>query len=44
MLYFSEANAKIETLGKYLGLDKGEKIYSLDLLSGYTCPGAKDCH
>ena len=44
MLYFSEANAKIETLGKVLGLVKGEKIYSLDLLSGYTCPGAKDCH
>lgn len=44
MLYYSEANAKIETLGKYLGLGKGEKIYSLDLLSGYTCPGAMDCH
>jgi len=43
MLYFSEANAKIETLGKYLGLGKGEKIYSLDLPAGYSCPGARDC-
>lgn len=43
MLYFSEANAKLDTLGKVLDLQKGEKIYSLDLPAGYSCPGAKDC-
>ena len=46
MLKFSPANAKtrrlttIPQLAKYL---KGRKVYSLDLLSGWSCPGAKDC-
>ena len=47
MLKFSKANAKTEALkqvpelGVYL-TDK-RKIYSLDLLSGYSCPFAKKC-
>lgn len=45
MLKFSPANAKLARLqktevSKYL---KGRKVYSLDLLSGRTCPYAKDC-
>lgn len=46
MLRFSPANTKtsklnnIPKLQKYL---KGRKVYSLDLLSGWSCPGAKDC-
>ena len=43
MLYFSAANAKTKVLGKILGLNRGEKIYSLDLPAGHSCPGAKDC-
>lgn len=48
MLKFSVANAKtkrlyqIPALAEYL--DGGRKVYSFDLLSGWTCPGAKDCH
>jgi hypothetical protein len=44
---FSEANSKIKalyavsTLEPWLG--KNRKIYSLDLLSGWSCPFAKDC-
>lgn len=44
MLYFSEANAKLDTLGKVLVLQKGEKIYSLDLPAGWSCPGSHNCH
>lgn len=47
MLKFSPANAKtanlmqVASLQKYL---KGKrKVYSLDLLSGWTCPAASDC-
>jgi len=47
MLKFSNANAKTEALKKVPELarflsDK-RKIYSLDLLSGYSCPFAKAC-
>jgi hypothetical protein len=47
MLKFSAANDKTAKLGKVGSLaqflpDK-RKIYSLDLLAGETCPGAKDC-
>ena len=47
MLKFSKANAKTEALKKVPELarflsDK-RKIYSLDLLSGYSCPFAKAC-
>ncbi len=44
---FSKANAKIEalanhpTLSKYL--DGKRKVYSFDLLSGYSCPFAEKC-
>ena len=47
MLKFSQANAKIEALkqvpelAEYLK-DK-RKVYSLDLLSGYSCPFAEKC-
>ena len=47
MLKFSNANAKTEALkqvpelAEYLK-DK-RKIYSLDLLSGYSCPYAEKC-
>lgn len=47
MLQFSKANTKtkklttIPELKKYLRF--GRKVYSLDLLSGWSCPGAKDC-
>ena len=46
MLKWSKANAKTARLAdgpvaKYL--DGGRKVYSLDLLSGYSCPFAKAC-
>ena len=47
MLKFSNANAKIEALAndpelaQYL-TDK-RKVYSFDLLSGYSCPFAESC-
>jgi hypothetical protein len=47
MLKFSKANAKIEALkevpelAKYL--DGKRKVYSFDLLSGYSCPFAEKC-
>ena len=48
MLKFSEANAKTERLATVEGLKPylggRRKVYSLDLLSGVACPGAKDCH
>ena len=36
---FSKANTKLKKLQK----KTGRKVYSFDLLSGHTCPGAKDC-
>ena len=47
MLKFSKANAKTQALkndselAEYL--TDNRKIYSLDLLSGWSCPHAKDC-
>ena len=46
MVKFSKANAKIEALAKVESLQKyleGKKVYSFDLLSGYSCPFAKEC-
>ena len=47
MLKFSQANAKTKQLAQIRGiknyLKNKKKIYSLDLSSGWTCPGAKDC-
>jgi hypothetical protein len=47
MLKFSKANAKIKTLAKVASIAKfledKRKIYSLDKLSGWTCPFAVDC-
>jgi len=47
MLKFSSENAKtkrlrlIPSLQRYLASKR--KVYSLDLLAGWSCPGAKDC-
>jgi len=47
MLKFSEANAKIKALKDVESLSfflhGKKKVYSLDLLSGWSCPFAKDC-
>jgi hypothetical protein len=46
MLKFSIANSKIKALQQVKELQKylvGRKVYSLDLLSGWSCPFAKDC-
>ena len=46
MLKFSAANAKIEALQDVESLKpylEGRKVYSFDLLSGYSCPFAKQC-
>ena len=51
MLKFSKANAKTQALKqvpelqKFLGKRgrKTAKVYSLDLLSGYSCPFAEKC-
>ena len=47
MLKFSDANAKLEALYDVPELsewlDNGRKVYSLDLLSGWSCPFAEDC-
>ena len=46
MVKFSKANAKIEALQEVSSLQKylkGKKVYSFDLLSGYSCPFAKQC-
>lgn len=47
MLKFSKANTKIKTLAEVKSLakflSKGKKVYSLDLLSGWSCPFAQDC-
>ena len=52
MLRFSDANTKLKGLYKVEALaewlkfgrwDRKAKVYSLDLLSGWSCPFAKDC-
>lgn len=48
MLKFSPANAKTRGLMEVFNLrqflcDGKRKVYSLDLLSGYSCPQAKEC-
>ena len=47
MLKFSPANAKIEALKQVPELqpflENKRKVYSFDLLSGYSCPFAKQC-
>jgi len=46
MLKFSKANAKIQALNKVEALKpylNGRKVYSFDLLSGWSCPFAEDC-
>jgi hypothetical protein len=46
MLKYSKANAKTEALKNVNELKPflhGRKIYSFDLLSGYSCPFAHDC-
>ena len=46
MLKFSAANAKIEALQGVESLKpylEGRKVYSFDLLSGYSCPFANEC-
>lgn len=47
MLRFSNANTKITTLSKIKELSKflkdKRKVYSFDLLSGWSCPGAHEC-
>jgi hypothetical protein len=46
MLKFSAANAKIEALQDVESLKpylEGKKVYSFDLLSGYSCPFANEC-
>jgi len=47
MLKYSPANAKIKALRKIANLQwflkNRRKVYSLDLSSGWSCPGAKDC-
>ena len=48
MLKWSKANAKTERLNESCWaiakhLDGGRKVYSLDLLSGYSCPFAEAC-
>lgn len=37
---FSKANAKLKKLETTLG----GRVYSFDILSGHTCPYARDCH
>lgn len=47
VLKFSKANSKLKKLANVDGLKdylaNGRKVYSFDLLSGWSCPGAKDC-
>ena len=42
MLRFSEANAKTEGISEWSSIEN-PKIYSMSIISGYTCPGAKEC-
>lgn len=39
-LVFGKANAKLKGLEKALG----KRVYTFSLMSGHTCPYAKDCH
>ena len=47
MLKFSPANSKTKELYKIKDFEKfltnGRKVYSMDLLSGWSCPFAKEC-
>lgn len=47
MLKFSKANAKLEALAEVdelkQFLENKRKVYSLDLLSGFSCPFASEC-
>ena len=47
MLKYSKANSKLEELIQVVELrqflEGKRKVYSLDLLSGFSCPYAKDC-
>jgi len=51
MVSFSKANSKLQKLaqnpnvGRFLTADFGraKKVYSFDLLAGFSCPQAKDC-
>ena len=46
MVKFSKATAKIEALKQVKSLEKyleGKKVYSFALLSGFSCPFAKEC-
>ena len=47
MVKFSQANTKIKNLAKVKSiaayLRGGRKVYSFDILSGWSCPYAKDC-
>ena len=43
MLKFSEANAKTQRLYAIGIVPTGKKVYSLDLPSGWACPGAREC-
>jgi hypothetical protein len=47
MIKFSKANAKLEALYDVPELERWltnrRKVYSFDLLSGWSCPQAKDC-
>jgi hypothetical protein len=40
ILRFSKANAKLKKLEKAMG----GRVYSFDMLSGHTCPYARECH
>ena len=40
ILRFSKANTKLQKLEKALG----GRVYSFDMLSGHTCPYARECH
>tara|TARA_R110002124_G_scaffold254682_2_gene420306 strand:+ start:508 stop:1293 length:786 start_codon:yes stop_codon:yes gene_type:complete len=40
--FSKDANAKLAGIKAWLPV-KNPKVYSLSLLSGFTCPGAKDC-
>ena len=46
MLKFSDANTKLKKLYDVPSVQrhlKGRKIYSFDMLSGVSCPGAREC-
>jgi hypothetical protein len=47
MAGYSEANAKIKQLSLVKGLERylsyARKVFSFDLISGWSCPFAKDC-